>query len=500
MISLGFHENGRAAPRPVGFPRVAVVGSGFGGLCMAIKLKQAGIDSFTVFEKAERLGGTWRANTYPGCECDIPSALYSYSFAPYAEWPNKWSHQPVILRYLDKCADDFGIRPHLRFDTAVEEIRWDAAASCWHLTTAGGASEEFDVVVSATGQLSRPRFPNIAGRDEFAGVSFHSAEWNHTHDLRGRRVAVVGNAASAIQFVPEIAPLVGRLVVFQRSANWMLPKNDRDYSELEKKLLRVFPPLSKIRRFFIWLGGELLIYPAMHRESRWRRRLEQKTRDYVNATISNPELRAKLIPDYPLGAKRILFSDNYYEAIEKHGVEIVTEPIERITADAVVTAGGVRYEVDTIIYATGFHTHDFLTPMRVVGRDGAVLNERWRGGPEACLGISVAGFPNLFFLYGPNTNLGHSSIVVMIEAQVRYVMSCLEQMRGRGVRAVDVRPEVQEQYNREMQSRLAESSWATVGDSWYVQDGKVTNNWPGRTTEYRKRTRHCDLADYELIR
>ncbi len=313
-------------------------------------------------------------------------------------------------------------------------------------------------------------------------------------------MAVVGNAASAVQFIPEIAPVVGELTVFQRSANWMLPKNDRDYSEAEKMLLRTFPALSKIRRFFIWLGGEAILYPAMKRESRWRKRLEQKTRDYIQETISDPELREKLIPDYPLGAKRILFSDNYYSAIEENDVQIVTDRIEKITERGVVTTGGVLHEVDTIIYATGFQTNDFLTPMRVTGRDGAVLNEVWRDGPEASLGMTVAGFPNLFFLYGPNTNLGHSSIIVMIEAQVRYVMSCLKQMREQGIAAVDVKRETQERYNREMQARLAESSWATVGDSWYVHNGKVTNNWPGRTTEYRKRTRECDLSEYELIR
>lgn len=481
-------------------PKIAIVGAGFGGLCMGIQLREAGIESFTIFEKAERVGGTWRANTYPGCECDIPSALYSFSFAPYAEWPNKWSHQPVILEYLEKCTDEFGVRPHLRLREGIAEIRWDEDAKRWHLKTESGDEDDFDVVVSATGQLSRPRFPNIPGREDFAGVSFHSAEWNHDHDLHGRKVAVIGNAASAIQFIPEIAPLVGKLTVFQRSANWMLPKNDRDYSEAEKKMLRAFPALSKIRRFLIWLSGELLIYPAMKRESWMRKRLEQKTVDYINETISDPALREKLVPDYPLGAKRILFSDNYYEAIEKNGVQIVTDAIDRITERGVLTADGTLHEVDTIIYATGFQTNDFLTPMRVTGRGGAVLNEVWRDGPEACLGLTVSGFPNLFFLYGPNTNLGHSSIIVMIESQVRYILSCLEQMKERGIAAVDVLPQTQERYNREMQERLAGSSWATVGDSWYVHNGKVTNNWPGRTTEYRKRTRHCDLADYELIR
>ncbi len=481
-------------------PRVAIVGAGFGGLCMGIQLKKAGIDSFTIFEKAERVGGTWRANTYPGCECDIPSALYSFSFAPYAEWPNKWSHQPIILHYLDKCADDFGIRPHLKLGEGVADIRWDADALKWHLTSESGEESVFDLVVSATGQLSRPRFPRIEGMDKFQGVSFHSAEWNHDHSLAGRRVAVIGNAASAIQFIPEIAPAVNSLTVFQRSSNWMLPKNDRDYSEIEKKMLRMFPALSKLRRFFIWLGGEVVLYPAMKRESWWRKRLEQKTRDYIAETISDRELRKKLIPDYPLGAKRILFSDNYYSAIEENDVRIVTDKVERIDERGVVTADGTRHDVDTIIYATGFQTNDFLTPMRVTGRDGAVLNEVWRDGPEACLGMTVAGFPNLFFLYGPNTNLGHSSIVVMIESQVRYIMSCLRKMREQGLSAVDVRREAQERYNREIQSRLAESSWASVDDSWYVHNGKITNNWPGRTTEYRKRTRECDLGDFEVIR
>jgi len=467
-------------------------------MCMGIQLREAGVDSFVIFEKGDRVGGTWRANTYPGCECDIPSALYSFSFAPYADWPSKWSHQPVILDYLEKCADRFGLRPHLRLSTCVSEIRWDEAERRWHLTTADGRTEEFDVVVSATGQLSRPRWPSIAGRETFAGVSFHSAEWNHDHDLRGRHVAVIGNAASAIQFLPEIAPIAGDLVVFQRSANWMLPKNDRDYPEWEKSLFRAVPPLSKLRRFMIWLKGELIIFSAMRRESRLRGFLERKCREYIAETISDPALREKLVPDYPLGAKRVLFSDNYYPAIERYGVRIVTDRIERITENAVVTAGGVAHEVDTIIYATGFDTNDYLSPMRVVGRDGAVLNDVWREGPKACLGLTVAGFPNLFFLYGPNTNLGHNSIIVMIEAQVRYILSCLAQMRERGVAAVDLRREVQEEYNREIQRRLADSSWATVADSWYVHNGVVTNNWPGRTTEYRKRTRRCDLNDFEL--
>ncbi len=466
---------------------------------MGIHLAQAGFDDFTIFEKAEGVGGTWQANTYPGCECDIPSALYSFSFAPYAEWPNKWSHQPVILEYLEKCVRDFGIEPHLRLSTAVDEARWDEEASCWRVT-AGGETAEFEILVSATGQLSRPRMPLIEGMSSFAGELFHSARWNHDFDMKGKRVGVIGNAASAIQFIPEIAPVVDQLTVFQRSANWMLPKLDRDYSETEKKLLRMFPPLSKIRRFLIWFWGEAIIYSAMRKKSRMRKRLERGCREYIEETISDPELRNKLIPDYPLGAKRILFSDNYYQAIEDHSVEIVTESIDRIDETGVRTVDGQHRDFDAIVVATGFETNDFLTPMTVTGRDGRVLNEVWREGPEACLGLTVSGFPNLFFLYGPNTNLGHSSIVMMIESQTNYVMSCLRQMVEQKVDAVDVRPEVQQRYNREMQERLAESSWASVGDSWYVHGGKVTNNWPGRTTEYRRRTRHCELADYQLSR
>ena len=478
--------------------RVAVVGSGFGGLCMGIQLKRAGHDRFTIFEKEDRVGGTWRANTYPGCECDIPSALYSYSFAPYAEWPSKWSDQPVILKYLEKCVDDFGIRPHLQLSTQVSEIEWIESEAAWRVRSDDGSELLFDVVVSSTGQLSRPRYPSLPGVDSFSGTSFHSAAWDHGHDLHGCKVGVVGSAASAIQFVPEIAPVADRVYVFQRSANWILRKNDRDYSELEKKMLRAFPPLSKIRRFLIWFGGEALIYPAMKRHSRMRDYLERRTIAYLQETISAPELRAALIPDYPMGAKRILFSDNYYAALARENVQLVSDPIAHIEAGAVVSASGERYGLDTLIFATGFDTKEFLAPMRVIGLQGELLNEKWAEAPQAFLGLVTTGFPNLFFLYGPNTNLGHSSIVIMLEAQVRYIMSCLRQMGERAISSVDVRAEVLEEYDREIQQRLADSSWAAVSDSWYVHAGRVTNNWPGRTTEYRRRLRHCHLDHYEL--
>ncbi len=488
-------------------PRIAIVGSGFAGLGLAIQLKRQGIDTFTVFEKADEVGGTWRANTYPGAECDIPSALYSYSFENF-DWPNKWSHQPVIKAYLEHCADAYHLRPHLRFGAVVTEARFDDSAGDWLVginggEEGGGSTERFDVVVSATGQLSRPRWPDIDGLDSFAGPVFHSAEWDHDVDLTGKRVASIGCGASAVQYVPPVAAQAEQVTIFQRTPNWIVPKKDRDYSDFEKALIRRSRMARNLRRFGLWFKSDIVGYQLMKKTTRLRPAAQKMSQAHLAATVSDPEKRAKLTPDYPMGAKRILFSDDYYEAIEQHDVAIETQPIAKVTADAIVTTaldGTVtEHEVDVIVVGTGFHTHDFLTPMQVTGRDGRRLDDEWTTGPQAHLGISVSGFPNLFFLYGPNTNLGHSSIVLMIESQVRYLLSLLRQMAARSIQAVDVRPEVQQAYNDELAERLADSAWVLIDDSWYLQGGKVTNNWVGRTTEYRRRTNHADLDDFELI-
>jgi cation diffusion facilitator CzcD-associated flavoprotein CzcO len=486
-------------------PRIAIIGSGFGGLGLGIQLKRQGIDTFSIFEQADDIGGTWRANTYPGAECDVPSALYSYSFENF-DWPNKWSHQPVIKAYLDHCADTYHLRPHLRLRSPVTEARWDAEAAEWEVTVhgpAGPSTERFDIVVAATGQLSRPRWPDIDGLDSFHGPVFHSAEWDHSVDLRGKRVATIGCGASAVQYVPPVAEVAAQVTIFQRTPNWVVPKNDRDYGEWEKALIRRSRLARDVRRFLIWVRAELVIFDLMKQRSRVRRVAEEAARKHLHATVSDPEKVAKLTPSYPMGAKRVLFSDDFYEAIEAHDVAIETAPIAKVTGDAIVTAPAdgsepVEHPVDVIVVGTGFETHDFLTPMTVIGPNGRNLNDEWRDGPQAHLGISVAGFPNLFFLYGPNTNLGHNSIVVMIEAQCRYLLSLITQMAARSIQAVEVRADVQQAYNDELARRLADSSWVLVEDSWYLQGGRVTNNWVGRTTEYRRRTNHADLGDFHL--
>ncbi len=485
-------------------PHIAIVGAGFAGLGLGIQLKQQGIDTFTIYEKADRVGGTWRANTYPGAECDIPSALYSYSFENF-DWPNKWSHQPVIRDYLEHCTDVYGLRAHLRFGAAVTELRWVDEAGAWDLDVnggedGGGTTERYDIVVSATGQLSRPRWPDIDGLDSFDGPVFHSAEWDHSVDVVGTRVASIGAGASAVQYVPAIAEQGAQVTIFQRTPNWIIPKNDRDYTEFEKSLIRRSRIARNLRRFLIWVRAEFLGFDLMKQKSVVRDFMEKYARKNIEEKVSDPAKVAKLTPDYPMGAKRVLFSDDYYEAIEAHDIEIVTDPIAKVTGNAIVTTDAegepTDHEVDVIVVGTGFHTHDFLTPMRVVGPDGAELNERWREGPEAYLGISVSGFPNLFFMYGPNTNLGHNSIVLMIESQIRYLLSLVTQMSARSIQSVEVRPDVQQSYNDELSERLADSAWVLIDDSWYLQGGRVTNNWVGRTTEYRRRTNHAELDDY----
>lgn len=474
-------------------PRIAIVGSGFAGLGLGIQLKRQGIDTFTIFEKAAEVGGTWRANTYPGAECDIPSALYSYSFENY-DWPNKWSHQPVIKAYLEHCVDTYHLAPHLRFDSPVTAITWDESDAAWDVTV-NGTTERFDIVVSATGQLSRPRWPAIDGLDSFDGPVFHSAEWDHSVDLTGKRVATIGCGASATQYVPEIAEIAEQVVVFQRSANWIIPKNDRDYSGFEKALIRRSRMARNLRRGGLWFKSDIIGYELMKRKSSLRKVGEKQSIANLHELVSDPDLRRKLTPDYPMGAKRILFSDTYYPAIEKYGITLETEAITKVTPRGIATATG-EHEVDVIVIGTGFHTQDFLTPMAVTGPGGRSLNDDWVEGPQAHLGISVTGYPNLFFLYGPNTNLGHSSIVLMIESQVRYLLSLIRQMATKSIQAVEVRADVQQAYNDELAKRLANSSWVLIEDSWYLQGGKVTNNWVGRTTEYRRRTNHARLDEF----
>lgn len=476
---------------------IAIIGSGFSGLCLGINLKQAGFNNFVIFEKADRLGGTWRENVYPGAECDIPSALYSFSFEANPSWSRKWSGQAEILSYMEHCAEKYLLKPHFRFNERCEKLEYDESAQKWKVSTTSG-TQSFDFVASGVGQLHKKQFPSIAGRENFKGVSFHSADWKHDVDLTNKTVNVIGNAASAVQFVPQIAPKVKQLNIFQRSANWVTPKNDRNYFAIEKWLGKTFPILGKIYRFYIWFMADYLLYQIMNTDgSKFiRKKSEADCLDFMKEHINDKELIAKLTPDYPIGAKRVLFSDDFYPALARANVSIVTEKLDSISETGIQTQNA-HYDGDVIIYATGFDTTHFLSPMQVIGKQGLSLNELWeREGAEAYLGITHKGFPNFFMMYGPNTNLGHNSIILMIEAQCRYILQCIKTLQQKSCQSIEVKAEVQDNYNQNLQERMKNKVWAKVEHSWYKTNGKVTNNWVGRTAEYRKVTEQLNENDY----
>ncbi|MFI7633342.1 flavin-containing monooxygenase [Nonomuraea sp. NPDC049400] len=474
-------------------PSVAIIGAGFGGLCMAIQLERAGIRSYTVFEKADGLGGTWRDNSYPGAGCDIPSHLYSYSFEKYASWTRRYPEQPEILGYLEHCADKYDVRRKIRFGAEVRQAVFDGTR--WQLTI-GDRTEAFDVVVMAVGQLNRPRLPDIPGISDFEGASFHSARWNHDHALTGRRVAVIGNGSSAAQFIPRIAEQAGHLYVFQRTPNWVIPKPDAAFGPLTRLAFRFVPGLQRAYREWIYRYAEATLYPALAQG--WSADLLRKRAlRHLRDQVPDPALRAKLTPGYPPGCKRVVIDSTFYPALTRSNVDVVTDRIARITPKGVETAEG-PYEVDTIVYATGFKSTEFLAPMELLGRDGRTLEEQWKGGAEAYLGISMPSFPNLFLLYGPNTNLGHNSIVFMIECQVRHIMSCLPHLSAGG--PIEVRPEVMAAWRRQLDAAMTRMVWGGGCQSWYkTPEGRVTNNWPGTTTLYRRLTAKPPAPAYRPV-
>ena len=479
----------------------AIIGAGFGGLGMAIELLRSGYRDITIFEARDGVGGVWRANTYPGAACDVPSHLYSFSFDLNPEWSRKFSPQEEILAYLERVTERRDLGPHLRFDTRIVRAEWDEHRSRWQLTTDSGASHPADVLIPATGQLRLPRYPDLSGRDDFGGTQFHSAEWNHDHQLDGERVAVIGTGASAIQFVPEIVDEVGDLFVFQRSAPWVLPKPDRAFTEQEKARFRRHPRLMRVYRESIFARFDARFSLLFGKRSPGARMLELAEGKYLAAVVKDPDLRQVLTPTDPPGCKRLLMSNDWYHAVVEPHVEVVTDPIEHITGTGVHTTSGRTIDVDTIIWGTGFRASDFLVPMEVIGRDGRSLHRDWDSGAEAYLGMTVPGYPNLFLLYGPNTNLGHNSILSMIESQIAYIAQACALLRDSDVRSVDVRPPVAGAYNEEVQAALADTVWAAGCDSWYTtDDGRNTQNWSGRAGSYRRRTRRFDPADYHLVR
>jgi len=476
--------------------RVAIVGAGVAGIGLAVQLKKAGFYAVTVFEKGCRVGGTWRDNTYPGAACDVQSHLYSYSFAPRADWSDRFSGQAEILEYIEGVARDFGVLSMVRLNTAVTAATYDEARAVWRVSTNDGFVTEFDIFVPAVGQLSRPSIPDLPGRTDFAGAAFHSACWDHTVELAGKRVALVGSAASAVQILPELAKICGHVDVYQRTPSWLVPRNNGRYSALRKLLFRHLPFYRQALRLYLYLYGEFL-YDAF-RTGSWRNRLFKKAAlKHLEAQVPDAALRAKLTPGYELGCKRILFSDDYYPAFSLAHVSLITEAICGIEGCGLRTVDGVLHEAEVIVFATGFDVRNCLAPIAIQGVGGAGLQALWESGPFAYRGVAVPGFPNMFVLYGPNTNLGHNSIIVMLEAQFGYIVQCLERIVAGDLTALEVSEAACRAWNERMQQELGRMVWSTGCGSWYESaGGRITANWWGSTLEYRRRMKVVDFSDF----
>jgi cation diffusion facilitator CzcD-associated flavoprotein CzcO len=479
---------------------VAVLGAGLGGLCAGAKLLEAGFDEVVLFEKADSVGGTWRDNTYPGCCCDVPVSLYQFSFAPSLAWSHVFPRHDEIRRYAEDVADRFGLRSRLRLGEEVVRATWDEERSRWRLETAGGAVHEAEVLVAALGQLNRPRFPDVPGRTDFAGPSFHSARWDHSVDLAGKRVAVVGSAASAVQIVPEVAEVASRLHVFQRTPNWVIPRLDRPITDEEKTLALTAPHVAMMGRELVYQNADHLFWQAFSWTPEGRAAYTRIATNHLEEQVPDPALRAKLLPDYPIGCKRILISDDWFPSLLRPNVELVTDGIARIVPTGLETVDGRVREVDAIAWATGFETTGWQWSVDVVGRDGLRLHDAWAESPRAYLGITVSRFPNLFVLYGPNTNLGHNSITFMIERQVEYAVKALSAMRDRGLAAIEPTDAAQDRFHAELRTALAKTTWADPGcRSWYKNErGEITQNWGSHTRDYAEATRDVRWEDYAV--
>jgi cation diffusion facilitator CzcD-associated flavoprotein CzcO len=476
--------------------RIAIIGSGFSGIGMGIRLKGDGEQDFVILERAADLGGTWRDNTYPGCRCDVPSHLYSFSFAPNPNWSSTFSGQREIWDYLRGCAERYGLMSHMRFDHDVVGAEWDADERLWRIDTSQGPITA-DVIVAGQGGLSDPSIPDLPGLDRFEGATFHSAEWDHEHELAGERVAVVGTGASAIQFVPRIQPLVKQMHVFQRTAPWVVPHRNRRLNRFEHALYRALPKAQLAMRAGIYWARESFL--LMFRNRRIGNFVERNVIKHLYGQVEDPELRAKLKPRFAIGCKRILPSNEWYPALTKPNVEVVTDGIREVRERSIVSADGTEREVDTIIFGTGFRINDIPIGDRV-SNGHQTLSEAWDGSMKAYKGTTVAGFPNLFLLVGPNTGLGHNSIVFMIESQLNYVIGALGAMRRRGAGSLEVRAEAQAAYNAKIQEMTRGTVWVSGGcESWYIdRNGSNSTLWPTFTWPFRQQLREFDEAAYTV--
>ncbi|HEX8630460.1 MAG TPA: NAD(P)/FAD-dependent oxidoreductase [Catenuloplanes sp.] len=477
-----------------GQPRIAVIGTGFGGVAVAASLRRAGFRDVVLVDKAHRVGGVWRDNVYPGCACDVPAPLYSYSFALNPDWSRRYPPHAEILGYLEGCVADLGLTDSLRLGTEIVEARWDENDTCWRLHTADGDQIVADVLVPAVGQLSRPVMPALPGAHRFRGTAMHTARWDPAVRVDGARVAVVGTGASAIQLVPAIAGRAARITVFQRTAPWTLPKPDRRYGALRRAVYRRVPALMRLPRAGTWVMT-LLPGLALTGNRAAAALLRAYSRAHRRWQVRDPGLRARVTPDEPMGCKRVLFTSDWLPTLARPDVDLVTEKIVEVTPDGLRTADGVEHPCDVLVYGTGFAATEFLTPMRVIGRAGRRLDDVWRDGAHAYLGMAVPEFPNLFLVYGPNTNTGNTSVVYFHEAQARYITQAVRLIAAGGG-PLDVRADVAAEYDADLQRRLAGGVW-TACHSWYrTETGRVVTNWPGLAGEYRRRTARLRPADY----
>jgi cation diffusion facilitator CzcD-associated flavoprotein CzcO len=490
----GTSDNGVAQRRF----RIGILGAGFGGLGMAIKLKQAGIDDFVIWERDADVGGTWWANSYPGCQCDIPSHLYSFSFAPNPNWTRTYPLQAELKRYLRECTERHRVGDHIRLNCEMTAAEWDEESGLWRIET-GQGQFTVELLIAAPGFLSEPATPALPGLEGFQGEAFHTARWNHDHDLTGRRVAVIGTGASAIQTVPEIQPIVEHLDLFQRTPPWVMPHRDRPITDIERRMYGRFPALQRAVRTTVYLTREMLV-PGFVYRPKLMQLPQRAAQRHLEKQVLDPDLRARLTPAYSFGCKRVLPSNDWYPAITQPNVSVITDDIREVRPNGIVSADGELHEVDTIVFATGFHVTDVRFAKIVRGRDGALMSDVWNGSPQAYRGTAVAGFPNLFIITGPNTGLGHNSLVYMIEAQLDYLMDALRVIDESGATQVEVRREAQVAYNRDLQSRMGRTVWNSGGcSSWYIDaNGKNTTIWPDFTWRFRRQTRRFDVASYEL--
>lgn len=488
------HASATPEPRAV---RIVIIGGGFSGIGMAIRLRQSGIEDFVILERATAAGGTWRDNSYPGCACDVQSSLYSFSFALNPEWTQTYSPQSEIREYLEGCATLFDIDRHFVYDANVTNAAWDEVLQQWVVTSHAGMWEA-EVVVVASGALSDPVTPSIPGLKDFAGTSFHSARWNHDVDLAGKRVAVIGTGASAIQFVPRIQPRTGHLDLFQRTPAWILPRHDAAVPAWRKSMYRTVPALQRAHRAMLYALREMLLVPFRH--PKIGRVVELRALQHLRAQVADPALRQKLVPAYQIGCKRILVSDDFYPALTQSNVSLHTESIAAITPDGVRTSDGATHTADVLILGTGFHsTAPPLAPL-ITGRTGASLADTWNGSPRAYMGTTESGFPNLFMLLGPNTALGHNSVLLMIEAQIEHVLGLLRLMDSRGAGAAEPKEKAQDRYVKALDARMASTVWMRGGcSSWYRDaTGRVSTLWPDGVGKFARTVSRVTPEDYRF--